>query len=310
MVAATETMIAPRMTKNMLRARPIARRSALSVVMNQSRKTWSSGDCSIVGARLQIVAESLCARLGLQRGQRVLDMGSGNGNVAVSAGRRRCQVDSITPRATSDHIEALLERSKEIVIAERLNVDVHRTNATSLPFDDGHFDAVSSDFGLMFAADQERVADELLRVCRPGGKIGLANWTPDGFMGRLFNTIAKHVPEPANRTSPFRWGTSEYVSERFDAQSSSIDITPRTFTLHYKTPQHWLDLWRSHFAPLKKAFESIDARARDQLAVDLLALIDRCNVATDGSVMLRANYLEIVVQKLDPPDDDLSRENW
>ena len=128
MVAATEMMIAPRMTKNMLGATPIARRSVLKVVANQSRKTWSSGDCSIVGARLQIVAESLCARLGLQLGQRVLDMGSGNGNVAVSAGRRRCHINSITPRATSDHTEALLDRSKEIVSAERLNVDFHRAS--------------------------------------------------------------------------------------------------------------------------------------------------------------------------------------
>jgi SAM-dependent methyltransferase len=257
----------------------------------------ASIDYSVAGARLPIVAESLCAALELRPGQQVLDIGAGNGNIALSAGRRGCQVSCIAPSTSSRYMAAQLQRTRECVVAERLAVDFWRREATALRFQDARFDVVSSSFFAMFDPDQEQVASEMLRVCRSGGKIGLAIWTPDSFIGQLFRTIGKYVHVPAGDDSPFLWGTEERLIELFGSQSETIDINPRTFVFRYDTPRQWLDQWRSIYEPLHNAFERIGAKAKDELAVDLMALIDRCNTAANGTVALPGNYLEVVVSK-------------
>ena len=168
----------------------------LSAVKTRQQGAWSSGDYATVGTTLQIVGETLCEALDLRAGQKVLDVAAGNGNVTLAAARRWCEVVS------TDYVPALLERGRERAAAERLAIEFREADAEALPFADASFDAVVSTFGVMFTADQDKAAAELVRVCKPGGKIGLANWTPDGFIGQLFKTIGKYMPPPAGVKSP------------------------------------------------------------------------------------------------------------
>lgn len=301
MSVAMEKMITAGLTKSMFGlGLPIPRVSSRAAQPQLARVAWSFGDCSVVDHRLQIVAERLAAALELGAGQRVLDIGAGNGNIALPAGRRRCQVVSVVPSATSAHLGAWVERSREAAAAERLAVDFETGDAEALPFADGYFDTVSSSFCATFVPEHERAAAEMLRVCRQNGRIGLASWTQDGFIGQLFETIERHVPLPDSSMSPFHWAAQEYLTELFGQEAGAIDIAPRTFVLRYTSAQQWLDIWRSTFGPLRRALGDIDARAREQLLVDLIALIDRCNVATDGTVALRADYVEVVIRKRGP----------
>lgn len=252
---------------------------------------WSSGDYSVVGVTLQIVGESLCEALDVRPGQRLLDIAAGNGNVSLAAARRFCKVVS------SDYVESLLDRGRERAAAEGLPMDFRVADAEALPFDDASFDVVTSSFGVMFTPNQHRAAAELLRVCRPGGKIGLANWTPASFIGQLFRTMGKHVPPPAGLSSPALWGTPERLNEFFGAGSTTIDITTRTYVWRYRSPEHWLLMWRSIYGPMLKAFGALAPETQDQLVVDLLALVGRFNTATDGTMAVPAEYLEVVVNK-------------
>jgi SAM-dependent methyltransferase len=263
-----------------------------AAVKTRQRAAWSSGDYAVVGTTLQIVGESLCEALDLRAGQRVLDVAAGNGNASLAAARRWCDVMS------TDYVPALLERGSERAVAERLTIDFREADVEALPFDDASFDAVLSTFGVMFAPNPRRSASEMLRVCKPGGKIGLANWTPDGFIGQLFKTIGKHVPPPAGIESPALWGTQARIEALFGADAASIDITTRQFAFRYRSPEHWLDIFRGYYGPVLKAFAALQTpEAQDALAEDLIALIGRFNRATDGTMVAPSDYLEVVVTR-------------
>ena len=263
----------------------------LSAVKTRQQGAWSSGDYAIVGTTLQIVGETLCEALDLRSGQKVLDVAAGNGNVTLVAARRWCDVVS------TDYVPALLERGRERAAAERLAIEFREADAEALPFADASFDAVVSTFGVMFTADQDKAAAELVRVCKPGGKIGLANWTPDGFIGQLFKTIGKHMPPPAGVKSPALWGTGARITDFFGAQASSIQLEQRDFVFRYHSAQHWLDVFKSYYGPLLKTFGALDLEARTALTDDLFALIKRFNRSGDKTMVVPSEYLEVVVTR-------------
>ena len=263
----------------------------LAAVKTRQQGAWSSGDYAVVGTTLQIVGEGLCEALDIRAGQRVLDVAAGNGNVTLAAARRWCKVVS------TDYVPALLERGRERAAAERLEIEFQQADAEALPFADGAFDVVVSTFGVMFTPDQERAAAELIRVCRPGGKIGLANWTPDGFIGQVFKTIGKYLPPPAGVKSPALWGTEARITEMFGAQASSTKIGRRAFAFRYLTAQHWLDVFKTYYGPLQKAFLALEPGAQSALAQDLITLVGQFNRSGDASMVVPSDYLEIVIAR-------------
>ena len=262
----------------------------LAAIKAKQQTAWSAGDYSIVGVTLQIVGESLCEALDVRAGQRLLDVAAGNGNCSLAAARRFCEVTS------TDYVQDLLRRGKERAEAERLPMTFQLADAEALPFADGAFDVVTSTFGVMFAPDQEKAAGELLRVCRLGGKIGLANWTPDSFIGQLFKTLGRYIPPAPGLKSPALWGARDRLDELF-GESGDLVVTERRFALRYRSAQHWIDTWRAIYGPLQKAFDSLDASKRELLAADLIALIESMNVADDSTMVVPSKYLEVVITK-------------
>jgi SAM-dependent methyltransferase len=263
----------------------------LGAIKARQQGAWSSGDYAVVGTTLQIVGETLCEALDLRPGSRVLDVAAGNGNATLAAARRWCEVTS------TDYVPALLERSRERARAERLDVNFREADAEALPFPDGSFDAVLSTFGVMFTPDQDKAAAELLRVCKPGGKIGLAHWTPDGFIGMLFKTLGRHVPPPAGVKSPALWGTRARLDEMFGSQAASIAAERRVFVFRYRSPEHWLEVFATFYGPMLRAFAALDEAARDALRDDLLALACDFNRSGDGTMAVPGDYLEVVIRK-------------
>ena len=262
----------------------------LATIKGRQQATWASGDYAVIGATLQIVGESLCEAVDLRGGQRVLDVAAGNGNATLAAARRFGEVVS------TDYVGALLERCRERADAERLPVTFREADAEDLPFPDGSFDVVLSTFGVMFTPDQEQSARELMRVCRPGGKIGLANWTPQGFIGRLFRTIGKHVPPAPGVRSPALWGDKAHLDTLF-GPTAVVAAESRNFVFRYRSPAHWLEVFRGYYGPMLKAFATLDPQARKALESDISALLDEFNVADDGTLVVPGEYLEIVVTK-------------
>lgn len=261
-----------------------------ATIKARQQTAWSAGDYSVVGVTLQIVGETLCEALDLRAGQRVLDVAAGNGNCSLAAARRFCDVTS------TDYVQELLRRGQQRASAEALPMTFEVADAEALPFADGAFDVVTSTFGVMFAPDQDRAAAEMLRVCRRGGKIGLANWTPDSFIGELFKTLGRYVPPAPGLKSPALWGTRDRLAELLP-RVADVAITERRFVLRYRSARHWIDMWRSIYGPLQKAFETLDPQRQHALAADLAALIESMNVADDGTMVLPSKYLEIVVTK-------------
>ncbi|MBR1121037.1 methyltransferase domain-containing protein [Bradyrhizobium lablabi] len=262
----------------------------LSAVKTRQQTAWSSGDYAIVGTTLQIVGESLCEAIDLRAGQRVLDVAAGNGNATLAAARRFTEVVS------TDYVGALLERGRERATAERLPVTFQEADAERLPFGAASFDVVLSTFGVMFTPDQQQAANELARVCRPGGKIGLANWTPDGFIGQLFKTIGKYVPPAPGVKSPALWGTKAHLDALFGAKAT-VEATSKYFAFRYKSPEHKLEIFRTYYGPVLKAFAAIDSTAQQSLAADIHALISKFNTAKDGTVVIPSEYLEVVATR-------------
>jgi ubiquinone/menaquinone biosynthesis C-methylase UbiE len=262
-----------------------------AAVKTRQRAAWSSGDYAIVGTTLQIVGEALCEALDLRSGQRVLDVAAGNGNVSLAAARRWCNVIS------TDYVGALLTRGRERAAAERLDIEFREADVEELPFTEGSFDAVVSTFGCMFAPNPRRTASEMLRVCKSGGKIGMANWTPEGFIGQLFKTIGKHVTPPTGIESPALWGTRARITDLFGAQAATLQVESRHYAFRYRSPEHWLEIFKNYYGPVLKAFAALDAAAQPALAADLIALIGRFNRAKDGTMVVPGEYLEIVVTK-------------
>jgi SAM-dependent methyltransferase len=263
----------------------------LKSLKTRQQGAWSAGDYAIIGTTLQIVGESLCEALDLRAGEKVLDVAAGNGNVSLAAARRWCDVMS------TDYVGALLERGRERAAAERLAIAFREADAEALPFADESFDAVVSSFGVMFTPDQERAAREMVRVCRSGGKIGLANWTPDGFIGQLFKTIGRYVPPPAGVKSPALWGTRARLGELFEAGGSSIVSAQRHFVFRYRSADHWIDVFRSWYGPLLKTFAALEPAQQALFERDLKVLIGQFNRASDGTMVVPSEYLEVVITR-------------
>jgi ubiquinone/menaquinone biosynthesis C-methylase UbiE len=263
----------------------------LAAVKQRQHGAWSSGDYAVVGTTLQIVGEQLCEAVDLRAGSKVLDVAAGNGNATLAAARRWCDVTS------TDYVPALLKRGQERAAADHLAVEFREADAEALPFADASYDVVLSTFGVMFTPDQEKAASELARVCKSGGKIGLANWTPQGFIGQLFKTIGKHLPPPAGVKSPALWGTPARLEEMFASQASDISAEPRMFVFRYRSPEHWLDVFKTFYGPTLKAFAALDESGQAALRRDLLALLGEFNHADDGTIVVHSEYLEAVITK-------------
>jgi uncharacterized protein (TIGR03086 family) len=260
----------------------------LEAVKTKQRATWSAGDYAVIGTTLQITGETLCEAVDLSAGSAVLDVAAGNGNASLAAARRGCRV------IATDYVGALLEGTAARAAAEGLSIECREADAESLPFEDSRFDAVLSTFGAMFAPNQDRTASELARVCRPGGRVGMTNWTPSGFIGQMFKIVGSYAPPPAGVRSPLQWGTHERLEELFAGHE--IVARPRQFVFRYRSAQAWLDTFRTYYGPTLKAFASIDdADTRSVFESDLLALADTSNTATDGSLRIPSEYLEVVV---------------
>lgn len=260
-----------------------------AAIKSRQQMTWASGDYAVIGTSLQIVGEMLCEAVDIRAGDLVLDVAAGNGNATLAAARRWCRVTS------TDYVPALLEKARARAAAEGLDITFETADAEALPQRDDTFDVVLSTFGVMFTPNQERAASEMLRVCKPGGTIGLANWTPTGFIGNLFKIIGRHVPPPAGVKPPSLWGTGERLEELFSP--ALIVTTPRTFTFRYRSPGHWVETFRNLYGPVHKAFGALPEAQQAELEADILDLIERFNRAEDGTMVVPSDYLEIVITK-------------
>jgi ubiquinone/menaquinone biosynthesis C-methylase UbiE len=263
----------------------------LTAVKSRQQATWSSGDYAVIGTTLAITGELLCEAVELRPGARVLDVAAGNGNATLAAARRWAEVTS------TDYVPALLERGRAKAEAEALAVAFQQADAEDLPFADRSFDVVLSVFGVMFTPNQEQAASELLRVCRSGGKIGLASWTPESFIGHVFRTIGKYNPPPAGVRSPALWGTEQRLGELFGDEVSKLRCTTRTFVFRYRSAEHWLEVFRTYYGPVLKTFAALGADDQARLAADLLALLERFNVGGADTLAVPSEYLEVVATR-------------
>jgi ubiquinone/menaquinone biosynthesis C-methylase UbiE len=263
----------------------------LEAIKKKQQATWASGDFGIIGTTLQIVGESLCEAVDLRSGAKVLDVAAGNGNCSLAAARRWCDVTS------TDYVPALLEDGRRRAAAERLPITFQEADVEALPFADGTFDVVLSSFGVMFAPNHGRSAREMLRVVRSGGRIGLANWTPGGFIGRLFAVVGRHVPPPAGVTPPPRWGLPDHLELLFGADAAEMRTTPRDFMFRYRSAAHFVEVFRTWYGPTHKAFAALPAEGQARLEQDLVDLIAAFNRSGDETMVVPAEYLEVVIRK-------------
>ena len=264
--------------------------SDFTAVKQRQQQAWSSGDFHVVAARIMLVAEHLVDTADLKAGWRVLDVATGSGNAAIAAARLGCTAIGV------DYVPSLLQRGRERAAAEGFDVALLEGDAEALPFADRSFDAVTSVFGSMFAPDHQQAADELVRVCKPGGTIALASWTPDGFIGELFRTVAKHVPPPAGVRSPMLWGTEAHLRELFGERISSLTVEERLFTWRFRSAEELVEFFRTWYGPTLKAFAGLgDDAARDALRADLVALARRFDrLGVGNAIAVPAAYTEAV----------------
>jgi ubiquinone/menaquinone biosynthesis C-methylase UbiE len=264
---------------------------SLDAVKTKQQGAWASGDYAIIGTTLQIVGEQLCETMNLKPGSKVLDVAAGNGNATLAAARRFCDVTS------TDYVDTMLEKGRARAEAERLPVTFEVADVEALPFEDSSFDAVVSTFGVMFTPDQERAASEMRRVCRSGGTIAMANWTPDGIIGQVFKTLGRYLPPPAGVKSPALWGTQARIGELFGAKADSIDLTAREFVFRYPSNDHFMDIFRTYYGPMHKAFLALDEDRQKKLDADLRAVLDRFNTVNDGTLVAPGAYVDVVIRK-------------
>lgn len=273
-LATTETAIAP----------------DYAAIKSKQQATWGAGDYGRVGVTLQITGEQLCEAMDVHSGQSLLDVAGGNGNASLAAARRFCKVVS------TDYVGELLEQSRIRAQAEGLAIEYREADAEALPFEEGSFDNVTSTFGVMFSPNQAQAANELQRVCRTGGTIGLANWTPESFIGQLFKTVGRYLPPPAGVESPAAWGTEAFLQRRFGSLAKEIRIQRRHFNFRYHSPDHWLDVFSTYYGPTLKAFQALDETEAQSLRDDILQLIGRYNRAGNGAMVVPSEYLEVVIK--------------
>lgn len=259
-------------------------------VKARQQAMWASGDFAVIGTTLQIVGELLCEGIDLRSGERVLDVAAGNGNATLAAARRFANVTS------TDYVPALLERGRRRAEAEGLDVTFEVADAEALPYPDAGFDVVLSTFGVMFAPDHEQAAREMIRVCRPGGRIGLASWTPAGFLGQLFRVVAGYVPPVPGVRSPLLWGTDAHLQDLF-AGTTAISQTVRHFAFRYQSPEHFVEVFRTFYGPVHKAFAALDAGRQAALEADLIALLRKVDRGDAAGLVVPAEYLETVITR-------------
>ena len=260
-------------------------------IKQRQQATWASGDFAIIGVTLQIVGESLAEAVDIRAGERVLDVAAGNGNATLAAARRFAEVIS------TDYVSDLLDKGRARAVAEGLRVNFRVADAENLPFEDDTFDVALSTFGAMFTPDHTRPACEMLRVVRRGGRIGLANWTPEGFIGQLFKVVGSYIPAPAGLKSPALWGTEAHLAELFGAQAAAIRTVRKNFNFRYRSPAHWIQIFRDFYGPTHKAFAALDPVGQAALEQDIRALLNRCNIAGPASLVVPAEYLEVVIER-------------
>lgn len=260
-------------------------------IKQKQQATWASGNYAVVGSTLQITGEQLCEAMDLRSGATALDVAAGNGNASLAAARRFCHVVS------TDYVADLLEKAKVRAAADGLAIEFQTADAENLPFENESYDNVLSTFGVMFAPNQTAAAQELLRVCKPGGKIGMANWTPGSFIGQLFKTIGQYVAPPPGVSSPANWGDEAFIQTHFAPSAKTISITKKMFVFRYLSADHWLEVFRSYYGPTLKAFESLTEENRTALSNDIMALIERFNQSDDSTMVVPSEYLEVVVEK-------------
>ncbi len=257
----------------------------------KQQATWASGDFAVIGTTLQIVGESLCEAADVRAGDVVLDVACGNGNATLAAARRFATVTGI------DYVPELVRRAQERASAERLELSLQTADAEALPFADGSFDVVLSTYGVMFTADHEQAARELVRVSKPGGRIALANWTPEGFIGELFRVVARHVPPPAGAPSALRWGTRRGLDDLFGDYASAFQIERKLFNFRYLSPAHFIDVFRRYYGPTFKAFAALDEAGQAALSADIEVALRKFDRGGGSSLVVPAEYLEIVIQR-------------
>jgi SAM-dependent methyltransferase len=259
-----------------------------AAIKTRQQETWSSGDYGVIGTTVQIVGETLCEAADVRSGEKVLDVAAGNGNASLAAARRYATVMS------TDYVPQLLDQGRARATGERLPMEFTVADAEDLPFPDDSFDVALSTFGVMFTPNQQRTASEMMRVVRPGGRIGLANWTPESFIGDLFRTIGSFVAPPAGIASPLAWGTETRITELFGPNAADIRCTRPHFTFRYRSPEHFVNTFRTFYGPAQKAFAALDEARQDALHSALIELLTRHNRAS-GALVVPSEYLEVVV---------------
>lgn len=262
-----------------------------TAIKQRQKATWASGDYAVIGITLQIVGELLAEAVNLHAGERVLDVAAGNGNATLAAARR------FTTVTATDYVPHLLEKAAARAQADGLVVELRLADAEALPFADGSFDVALSTFGVMFAPNHTRAAAELLRVVRPGGRIGLAAWTPDGFIGEVLRTVGAHVPPPAGIPSPARWGEEPYLVELFGPHAADIQCTRRTFNFRYRSAAHWIDVFRRYYGPAHIAFAALDSDGQRRLHADLMRLLESRNTGGPSALVIPSDYVEAVITR-------------
>jgi SAM-dependent methyltransferase len=259
-----------------------------SAIKTRQQKVWSSGDYSLVGNTLVIVSEQLCESIDVHSGNRVLDVATGSGITALAAARRFGEVTGI------DYVPSLLDDARQRAAAEHLPIAFQQGDTENIPFADASFDAVLSTFGVMFAPNQEKAASELLRVSRSGGKIGLANWTPTGYIGQLFKVIGKYAPPPAGVKPGALWGTEERLRELFGDGITSLQTTKRNFVFRYRSAAHWVEHFAAYYGPFLNTVNALDTSTREEFTREVIGLLESFNQAKDGTLVVPSEYLEAV----------------
>jgi ubiquinone/menaquinone biosynthesis C-methylase UbiE len=259
-------------------------------VKARQQAMWASGDFAVIGTTLQIVGELLCEGVDLRSGERVLDVAAGNGNATLAAARRFASVTS------TDYVPALLDRGRRRAEADGFDVTFTVADAEDLPYPAASFDVVLSTFGVMFAPDHRQAASELMRVCRPEGRIGLASWTPEGFLGQLFRVVAGHVPPIPGVRSPLLWGTDGHIQDLFQ-DAAAIEHTVRNFAFRYRSPEHWVEVFRTYYGPVHKAFAALSTDRQAALEADLIALLQESDQGDASGLVVLGEYLETVITR-------------
>lgn len=263
----------------------------LQAVKSKQQETWATGDFAVIGWNTVFPGELLCEAVALRAGESVLDVACGTGNAALSAARRNCEAVGV------DYVPSLIERARARASVERLPARFEVGDCEQIPCADGAFDVVLSVYGSMFAPDQQKAADELLRVCRPGGRIGMANWTPPGFWGQTFALIARYLPPPRGLRPPPQWGTRSRLKQLFGASAASMTIKRRSALFRYRSARHWIEVFSTYFGPIIRVLEALDPARRSAFLKELQATLEHFNCSGDDTLIVSADYLEVVLVK-------------